>query len=98
MRRTVAILIVALFGALPVIDTVACPDGCTDATHSTASWERVENGAVVASCGLCLNAFFIHRTVMGVTRSERLVLTIVAGVIDSSTAAPHIVERPPRVV
>jgi hypothetical protein len=59
VRRALAILLLGLIGVLPSIDAVACPDGCSDATHAGASWERGERCAGTAGCGLCLNGCYV---------------------------------------
>jgi hypothetical protein len=96
MRRTAAIVLLALVGILPAVDAVACPDGCTDATHSAPSWEAAAVCSQAPGCGLCLNAQFVHRHESILIRIERaLPLSILIAPRPVSLAPPSL-DRPPR--
>ena len=96
VRRVVAIVLLALVGILPVVDSVACPDGCADGTHSEASWESGRICALATGCGLCLNAFFVHQNESILIRDDRALRFLTDGACRPVSLAPPSVDRPPR--
>jgi hypothetical protein len=96
VRRAVAILLLALIGCLPAVDAAGCPDGCTAATHASASWEHggVCDGA--PACGLCINACFLHRDPTRLIPLERIVSLAIVSSPELPVTIPSLIERPPR--
>jgi hypothetical protein len=98
MRRAVAIALLGLIGLLPAVDAVACPDGCRNAVHATASWEATDACAIASGCGLCVNAFFVRRDVIVARRCDCVVAMLVVAAPNLPAAVLASIERPPRLV
>lgn len=94
VSRVVSIVVLILLIALPAIDAVSCPDGCTDVAHGRAS---IETGVHASgSCGFCLNALAVRGdwpTLTGIARLARLSAVPASHVL---SLAPPPIDRPPR--
>jgi len=94
--RKFAAMVIALLVLLPAVDTVVCPDGCTDVIHHSLTVERGTNRAAGGACGLCLNARFAPcdtAFVEGLTGETPM---IVAVSVDSPVGIVRVIDRPPR--
>lgn len=58
VRRMLAAFLFVLAATLPVIDTVSCPDGCTEARHEFTS-DDSETGSHSGACLLCAGGYGI---------------------------------------
>jgi hypothetical protein len=95
MRWILAVCLIASVGALPAIDFVYCPDGCTNANRPQCAWQTdagIGNGA----CGLCVNAVAVHGAVMPVQPIDRLTRLGTPAAFDPASIPPHSIDRPPR--
>ena len=95
-RRAIAIALLGLIGLLPAVDTVACPDGCSNAVHATAGWQTTDACAIASACGLCVNAFFVRRDVIVARRCDCVVAMLVVAAPDLPATVLALIERPPR--
>ena len=98
MRRAIAIALLGLIGLLPAVDAVACPDGCSNAGHATASWQTTDACAFAGACGFCVNAFFVHRDVIVARRCDCVAAMVVVAAPDLRATVLASIERPPRLV
>ena len=95
MRRPVAVSLLLLIVALPAIDFVCCPDGCTDGSRSATGW-HADQASDRQACGLCLNAVAVHCAVVtGEPAQQNIPLPSALALQNVSIPLPSI-ERPPR--
>jgi len=94
VSRVVSIVLLILLVALPAMDVVSCPDGCTDVTHGCASLETGVHAS--GSCGFCPNALAVHGgwpILVGIARLAALSAAPASRVL---SLAPPSIDRPPR--
>ena len=96
VRRIVATLLVAFIALLPAVDSLACPDGCSNPMRVQTRLDRDGAAVPAAACGLCLNASFVHRNPGLALRCERILTVIAERPIAIVSVAPRQIERPPR--
>lgn len=94
VSRAAAIVLLALLVALPAMDAVSCPDGCTDAVHAHASLETVVHAS--GACGFCLNALAVHADWPILVSITRLAVLFAVPASHASSLAPPSIDRPPR--
>ncbi len=87
-------MLLTLVVALPAMDALSCPDGCTDAVHAHASLETVVHAS--GSCGFCLNALAVHGDWPNLVSITRLVVLSAVPASHVSSLAPPSIDRPPR--
>jgi len=88
------ICLIVAFSVLPGVDAVYCPDGCTDIDHAQCAWQSNVGSAI--SCGLCVNAFAVHRTPAALDTVQRLTTFFTAAGLDFVSIPPRDIDRPPR--
>jgi len=94
MRASLAVWLLLLIVALPAIDFVYCPDGCSDSNRS-ATWHTHETSAD-RLCGLCVNAVAVHRALAALDPIARAVSLPLVIVPDDVSIPPRSIDRPPR--
>jgi len=94
VTRACTIVLAVLLAVLPAIDTVACPDGCSRPVHVASVWHQRD--ARAGACGLCLNASFVHRALVVVLDSARVVFTRPSSTRACVSPADRPLERPPK--
>jgi hypothetical protein len=94
MRASLAVWLLLLTVALPAIDFLYCPDGCTD-TNRSATWHTHETSAN-RLCGLCVNAVAVHRAVVALDPRPRAIALPLAIVPDDVAIPLRSIDRPPR--
>ena len=94
VSRAAAIVLLTLVVALPAMDALSCPDGCTDAVHAHASLETVVHAS--GSCGFCLNALAVHGDWPNLVSITRLAVLSAVPASHVSSLAPPSIDRPPR--
>jgi len=94
MRAPLAVWLLLVIVALPAIDFVYCPDGCT-APNRSASWHTHETSAD-RLCGLCLNAVSVHRAIAALNHIPRAMALALAIVPDDVSIPLRPIDRPPR--
>ena len=97
VRRLAAVAVLVVIAVLPVIDSISCPDGCTDALHATSSWEHSERCGGTGGCGVCLNASYVQRDAFLVVPLNRIVGITAARISQLPSPDSDSVERPPRI-
>jgi hypothetical protein len=95
MRESLAIWLLLLTVALPAIDSVYCPDGCTDSSRSAMSW-HADEAADSQSCGLCVNAVAVHRAVAIGEPTQRFIPLASALALEDVSIPLRSIDRPPR--
>jgi hypothetical protein len=93
--RLFAICLIVAFGALPAIDAVYCPDGCTDANQPRCVWQT-DASCVNGACGLCINGVAVHAAFASVDAVQRLTATRTVVTFGLISIPPRAVDRPPR--
>jgi hypothetical protein len=95
MRKPLAVWLLLLIVALPAIDSVYCPDGCTDSSRSAHGWHADEAPGRHA-CGLCVNAVAVHRAVVTGEPTHRFIPLPSALALDDVSILLRSIDRPPR--
>jgi hypothetical protein len=95
MRQSLAIWLLSLIVALPAIDLVYCPDGCTDANGSAAVW-HTDDASAQQACGLCLNAVAVDCSIVTAEPAQRFIQLSPAIALDHVSISLRSVDRPPR--
>jgi hypothetical protein len=95
MRRPFAIWLLLLTVALPAIDSVYCPDGCTDSSPSAAG-SHVDDASDCHACGLCENAVAVHRAVVTGEPTQRFIPLPPASPLENASIPRRSLDRPPR--
>jgi hypothetical protein len=80
--------------ALPAIDFVSCPDGCSDSNRS-ATWHTHEL-STDRLCGLCLNGVSVHPAVAALHPIARVMALPLAIIPDDVSIPLRQIDRPPR--
>jgi hypothetical protein len=95
MPRPLAVWLLLLIVALPAIDSVYCPDGCTDSSRSATGWHPDE-ASERQGCGLCVNAVAVHRAVVVGEPTERFIPLASALALENVSSPLRSIDRPPR--
>jgi hypothetical protein len=95
MRTPLAIWLLVLTVALPAIDSVYCPDGCTDSSRTAPGWRSGEAPDSQA-CGLCVNAVAVHRAVVTGEPTQRFIPLPPASPLENASIPRRTIDRPPR--
>jgi hypothetical protein len=95
MRRPFAIWLLLLTVALPAIDSVYCPDGCTDGSRSATGW-HVDEAPECEACGLCVNAVAVHGAVATGQPAQRFIPLSSALALENVSIPLRSIDRPPR--
>jgi hypothetical protein len=95
MPRPLAVWLLLLTVALPAIDSVYCPDGCTDSGRSAMSW-HADEASDRQACGLCLNAVAVHRAVVTCEPTQRFIGLPPAIPLENASIPRRSIDRPPR--
>jgi hypothetical protein len=95
MIRAVACSLAVFLAILPAIDSVACPDGCTDAGRIECGWQT-EASPTLDACGLCLNAVAVRCAVSPVEPVQRVTPGGSFAVFHLLSFPPRSLDRPPR--
>jgi hypothetical protein len=95
MRGPLAVWLLLLTVALPAIDSVYCPDGCTDGSRSATGW-HADDASDCQPCGLCVNAVGVHRAVVTGEPTQRFI-PLASGLALENVSIPlRSIDRPPR--
>jgi hypothetical protein len=96
VRRVLAAMLLVLAATLPVIDTVSCPDGCTEAHH-----EFIDAGSCTgshdAACLLCVGGYGIARAASILIAADSVSPLAVPPSPHIISNTPPSLDRPPRV-
>jgi hypothetical protein len=95
VRRGIAAILLVLTCTIPVLDTLACPDGCTNASRQVmgvASSDTVHEG----TCVLCLGGYAVTVISQVMASSDRLSPLSVVPASGFISNTPSSLDRPPR--
>jgi hypothetical protein len=95
MRTPFALWLFVLIVALPAIDSVYCPDGCTDSSRAAYGW-HADGPSDRQACGLCVNAVAVHRAVVTGEPTQRFIPLPTAIPLESASVPRRSIDRPPR--
>jgi hypothetical protein len=95
MPRPLAVWLLLLIVALPAIDSVYCPDGCTDSSRSASGW-HADEASDRQACGLCVNAVAVHRAVVTGEPTQRFIPLPSALALENVSSPLRSIDRPPR--
>lgn len=95
MPRPLAIWLLLLIVALPAIDSVYCPDGCTDSGRSATRW-HADEASDQQACGLCVNAVAVHRAVVTGEPAYAFIPLPSALAFEDLSIPLRSIDRPPR--
>jgi hypothetical protein len=95
MRGPIAIWLLLLTVALSAIDSVYCPDGCTDGGRSAIGW-HADEGSDRQACGLCVNAVAVHRAVVTGEPTQQFLALPPAIPLENASIPRRSIDRPPR--
>jgi hypothetical protein len=95
MPRPLAVWLLLLIVALPAIDSVYCPDGCTDSNRAATAW-HADEASDRQACGLCLNAVAVHCAVVTGEPAQQFILLPSALALENVSIPLPSIERPPR--
>jgi hypothetical protein len=88
VRRTLIGFLLVLAATLPVIDTVSCPDGCTEGRHELTG-RGSETGSHEGACLLCAGGYGIANIA-----TAQIAFDFVSPL--SVPAPPRIISKTPR--
>jgi hypothetical protein len=95
MRKPLAVWLLLLIVALPAIDSVYCPDGCTDSSRSAPGW-HADEAPDHHACGLCLNAVAVHPAVVTGEPIQQFIPLPSALPLENVSIPLRSIDRPPR--
>ena len=95
LRKICAACLFVLMAMLPAIDTVYCPDGCSDAGRAWSTWQR-DVATAAGGCGLCLNGVAVSSPAQYSPPTRRVQPVPTAHLGSFVLTVPRPIDQPPR--
>jgi hypothetical protein len=95
VRRLFVACLLALLALLPAVDSVYCPDGCSDSGRTRYAWQT-DVSAAADGCGLCLNGVAVSSPPQHVAPAQRIHPAPEPRMNGAVLSIPRPIDQPPR--